>query len=483
MVNVLTAYSTVAPFIRGMPAWVPEADQQRIAAYQAYEEMYRNVDQAFKLLQRGADANPIYVPNPKTVVNTTAHYMLKGLTVGFSDPNTNPETVSALEAFLTRERFYAKFHTAKWSGVVRGDWIMHITADPEKPEGSKLSVNSVDPAAYFPVSDDDDLDRITKVHLVEQFVNSEGETQVKKLTYWYEGEGGVRQVWREEAIYELDEWAEPSSDPVEVLFPAAALPPEITAIPVYHFRNQAWQGEPFGFSELSGFERMFGAVNQAISDEELALALQGLGVYATDAPPPTNAEGEEVDWVLTPAGVIEHPEGKQFYRVKGVDSVSPSLDHVRYLEEKIFEASGTTDVARGTIDVTTAESGIALAIKFMPTLAKIELRDLEGTSVLNQMWYDWKAWYKAYEGPDFRESQILAKLGDKLPVNRKAIVEELTKMLDHKVISREYYRQQMTQLFGYTFPEDMQEQVVAEDAKLMEALDMMGARIDSELAE
>lgn len=479
MSEMLTAYTSVVPFIRGYPTWVPELDRERIAAYQTYEEMYRNVDQAFALIQRGAETSPIYIPNPRTVVNTTAHYMLKGLKVGFGQ-GTPDEATGALRAFLDRERFLAKFHTAKWSGVVRGDFILHLTADPNKPESRRLSINSVDPAAYFPVEDDDDLDRINKVHLVEQFINADGDTQVKKLTYWYEGEGDARKVAREEAIFELDEWAEPSAEPVEITLAPEYLPDEITTIPVYHFKNQAWQGEPFGMSELSGFERIFGAVNQAISDEELALALEGLGVYATDADTPTDSNGNETDWVIAPGRVLELEEGKNFDRVEGVGSVTPMLDHIKYLEDKLFEASGTTDVARGTVDVNTAESGIALAIKFMPTLAKIELRDLEGTSILRQFFFDWKAWHKAYEGPDYREQELLVSLGDKLPTNRKAIVEELNQMLDRNVISRAYYRTRMTELFGYEFPESLDQDIVSEQAKLSEAMDLMGARMTQE---
>lgn len=482
--GVFTPYSTVSPLIRGMPKWVPEDDQERIASYQTYEELYWNVPQTLELIRRGGDDKPIYVPNPRTVVDTTAHYMLKGLVVGYTDAAAvPPEARAALVNFLRRERFYSKLHTAKYSGVVRGDYILHLTADPDKPAGSRLSLNSVDPAAFFPVTDDDDLDRVTKVHLAEQFIGEDDKPKVKRLTYWYETVGGQRRVARDEAIYELDEWAEPEPTPVEVLAEAEYLPAAITAIPVYHLKNQDWQGQPFGSSELRGFERLFAAVNQSISDEEMALALEGLGVYATDAEAPTDDTGQEIPWEIAPARVIEHGTDKRFYRVQGVGSVAPMLDHVRYLEEKLFEASGTTDVARGSVDVGTAESGIALAIKFMPTLAKIELRDLTGSDVLTNFFYDWKAWHSAYEQGDFREHEITPVLGEKLPANREAIRNELNDMLDRQVISRAYYRQRMEELLKYNFPESMEDDVVNETSRISEAMDMMGGRINQELGD
>lgn len=480
---VFTPYSTISPFIRGMPKWVPENDQLRIASYDTYERIYWNVPEAFALLKRGAEENPIYIPNARTIADTTAHFWLKGLTVGLTDPEANVEANAALQALLRRERFFSKFQVAKHSGVVRGDFVLHLTADPLKPADSRISINSVDPAAYFPVEDDDDLDRIIAVHLAEQFINADGDTQVKKLTYRYEGEEGTRRVLRSEAIYDLDDWAEPSAAPVEVIHNEEPLPDTITHIPVYHFKNMDWQGQPFGSSELRGFEVLLGRINQSISDEDLALALEGLGVYATDAPPPTDEDGNEVPWEISPGRVLGIPDGKSFNRVPGVGAVTPMLDHVHYLEEKLFEASGTTEVARGAVDVQAAESGIALAIKFIPTLAKIETRDVSALDVLTNFFYDWKSWHRAYEGPDFRELEILPQIGPKLPVNRDAVRTELNDMLDRKVISRAFYRAQMTALFDYHFPEEIEDDIVREESKLVESLDMMGARISQDLTE
>ena len=483
MSAIFTPYTTVAPYLRGMPQWVPEEDAQRIASYQTYEEIYWNNPTVFELVHRGSNERPIYIPNARTIVDTTAHFLLKGLEIGFTDPEANADAALALQSFLRRERFYSKFNIAKHSGVVRGDFILHMTADPEKMEGRRISINSVDPASYFPVSDDDDLDRIDRVHLVEQFENEEEEIVVRKLSYWYEGEGDLRTVWRSEAIFELDDAFEPDVTPLEVTIPPAALPPEVTTIPVYHFQNIGWQGQPYGSSELRGLERLLGAVNQSVSDEELALALEGLGVYGTDADSPTNENGDEVPWTIGPGKVIEHELGRKIYRVPGVGNITPSQDHIGYLEQKLFEASGTSEVARGAIDVGVAESGIALAIKFVPMAAKIEMRDQVGIDVLTQFFYDWKAWHSAYEGPDFRELEILPSIGEKLPLNRKAIREELDSMLENKVISRAFYRQKMSELFDYEFPEDMENEIVNEEARLIEALDMMGARVNGELGD
>src|SRR5690606_37641068 len=122
---------------------------------------------------------------------------------------------------------------------------------------------------------------------------------------------------------------------------------------------------------------------------------------------------------------------------------TPVLDHVNFLIDNLMEASGTSKIAVGDVDVQTAESGIALAIQFLPTLAKIEYRDTAGVEILTQMWYDWKFWLKAYEGKDFTETDIEISLGEKLPLDRSKRIDELNNMFDRKVISRKYYRAEM----------------------------------------
>lgn len=473
----ITPYSTIEKFMGGTPTWAPsEQDNERLAAYNTYEAMYWSIDQAFELIRRNDDGKAVYVPRPKMIVDTTAHFLLKGLTVGVADPTQDSEFAQFLKDFLARERFHSRFDVAKLSGVVRGDWVFHLTADPNKEEGKRISLNSIDPACYFPEFDSDDLEVRTGVKLVEQSEHptDPSKTVVKVLRYWFEyGPDGQKispLVWREENLWEMEGWNNPKeAKKVKTLKPAATLPTDITAIPVYHFKNAEWEGYPFGNSEIKGYERIFRAIDQAISDTEISLALVGLGVYATDAGRPRDSQGRETDWVVSPGTVWEMPGATMVKRLEGITSVTPVLDHVRYLEESLFDASGTSDVATGKVDVQTAESGIALALRFLPTLAKIEYRDTAGVEVLTQMWYDWKFWVKAYENKDYTATEIIITLGDKLPLNREKLIMELNNMLDRKVISRQYYRDTLTQRLDYTFPKTIEQDIIDEEIALQKA--------------
>lgn len=456
---VFTPYSTVKPLLgyEDMALWAPELDRDRVMAYEKYEEIYWNHPYAFRLLDFTNYADrPVFVPNPRTIVDTTAHFYMKGLQVlGVGDVR-NP-----LNEFLDREEFLPKFHIAKHSGVTRGDYVLHLTADPSKPEGTRLSVNSVDPASYFPEFDEDDLCRVLAVNLVEQVIQEDQPTDVviHRLRYSYEFVGAQRRVVVQEATYEVRDWWKGTRVKVKDIKPPAYLPAPITQIPVYHFKNMDWQGQPFGSSELKGYEAMQARINQSATDEDVSLALEGLGVYMTDAPQPVNADGQAEDWSIAPGRVLEVPAGSIFKRVEGVNSVKPFQDHLTFLVDSLYEASGT--FRGGMIDAQVAQSGIALAIKFLPTQAKLEERDLMGVSKLTQFFFDWKAWNAAYESR-LLTGNIQVIIGDKLPQNKTDVLNVLNNALDRGTISKQFYREQIAELYGLEIPSNMQDQILAE---------------------
>jgi len=467
MTTDFTPYSSVKPWLGSPPTWYPEEHADRVGAYLKYDELYWNDPTQFSLRVLDGE-EPIYVPNARIVVDTTAHYLLKGLQITVREPSNNKATVETLSAFLTREMFYSRFHTAKHSGVARGDFAFHMTADPTKTEGSKVSLTPIDPTRVIPIYDDDDMEKLLRVHIVDEYVdpNDRNKVFVHKLTYEYEYGIGNRKVFREEAIYELEpKWYGPRPKIKQMIHPREQLNPLITTIPVYWFKNLDWLGQEFGSSELRGFEGLLQNVSQQTTDQGASLSLEGLGVYATDGGRAVDGQGNETDWEISPGKVMEVPSGSYFRRVEGVGSLKPSLDHIGYLEEKLQMATGLSDVAMGRVDVQTAQSGIALAIKFMPTLAKMEQRDTAGVERLAQLFFDWKAWQQVFEGQTLA-GDIIPEIGQKLPADRTATMNELNNMLDRSVISKAYYRQEMQKL-GYEFPDDIEKQI--EDEKTADA--------------
>lgn len=492
-----TPYSSVRPlFPTSLPSYVVGLDQERIAAYSVYDQLYWNNPNAFKLVARGSEDKPIYIPSSRTIIEATNRYLAKGF-----DAVTNPRggspadqllLTAAVRKLFAREKFKVKFNNLKRFGLVRGDAMWHIVADDTKAVGSRISLMEIDPASYFPIWDDEDIDKIIGCHLIDQFTLGD-KTFIRRQTYRKlipEG-GGVAQITSEAALFEVGAWDDREGAEVKlakVITQPYTLPPDITSLPVYHVRNWITPLDPFGSSEMRGLERIAGAVNQGISDEELGLALEGLGVYATTSGAPVDDNGNEVDWRLGPGRVVEIDPQSEFKRVSGITSVTAWQDHLKFLIGAMREASGTPDIAIGAVDVQIAESGIALALKMSPILSKNEEKEDELLSVHDQMFYDLvNGWFPAYEGYAWEGVQLDPVVGQALPVDRAAVISEVQAMLstDPPLISAGYARQILAQKLGYDFPEDMGVDVVQEAAAMTEARGLAGdpyqRRLDEEL--
>jgi len=468
-----------------LPTWLSEADAERLQSYAVYENIYWNIPESFKLVFRGAENAPIYIPTGRQIVNTMNRYVGKGF--GFRvDPNSGSpaEQLLAIETFGTlfkRERIVSKFHSNKRLGLIRGDWLWHITADPEKVEGSRLTITPLDPGNYFPIYNPDNMDQLWGVDIVEQVFVAE-KAYIKRQRYLKSEHpartglpGGPISV--EIDILEIEGWetATPKFFQRGVL-PYTELPPDILAIPVYHIRNLDEPQNPFGSSEMRGMERIMSAINQAISDEEVALALEGLGMYVTDGGAPIDENGDETTWQLGPGRVVEIGAGRKFDRVNGVNTVGPFQEHIAFLVDNLRQSAAMPDVAIGKVDVNVAESGVSLALQMAPLLDLAAEKDLHIEDVMNQMLHDLRGWLKVYEGANLDNVVVMAAFGEKMPMNRKERFAELQTLHTDKVISASFYRDRLVEEFGYIFPASME----AEIQKEQEAADPFGSRMSTE---
>lgn len=485
-----TQWSTITPYVGSYPAWAGTENQQRLASYLVYEEMYWNVPEAFKVIQRGSDSKPIYVPAARQIIETMQRYLAPGFNI-IADPTAGSagEQAKAMEVltpFIRREGLYSMFSANKRYGLIRGDWLFHIFADSELPEGSRISIEAVDPGTYFPIYAEDQV-TIIGCHLVDFVADDAGKVSIFRQTYRKTTEAaGPSPITRESAIFEVDAWGGPTLQEkrIGVVDPVETLPEEIQHIPVYHIANTQEPGTPWGSSELRGIERMLAAINQSVSDEEIELVLNGLGVYVTDAGSPRNEDtGEPEPWNLGPAKVIELPNGKTFERVSGTTSVRPHQDHLKYLHDQLDLATGASAAAKGIVEVSVAESGIALALQMAPIFSRAAEKELIITDVMTQMLFDLRAWFEAYEFAGIGEALWIPRYGDRIPLNRAERFKEVMAMFGGKLVSGSWARRELTKI-GYEFDADQKMLNDMAEEELVHATveaDAAGARIDAEL--
>lgn len=478
-----TQYATALPFFpkQGDANLVGSAeDTARIAYYKLMEDLYHNRPETFEVTMRGDDEDsmPIYIPSAKKIIEAVFRFTAVDFTY-VVDPNRGtPEEVATLDRLISnlfkREQFWTKFNNNKRYGFIRGDAMWHITADSTKDEGSRISLHELNPANYFPITDPDQEDRVVGCHIVDivqdpREPDDRSKKVARRLTYLragvvkssgpgYEVPPGQKLggVTSETRLFTVGKWDDRhlSSDDLEqvsVTVPLFTLPPTITSIPVYHWRNNPLPGAVFGLSEISGLETMIQGINQSITDEDLTLIMQGLGMYWTNAKPPVDADNNELPWALGPGQVVEVGNDNTFGRVSGVSSVAPFQEHIKYLDDAMLTTNGIPEVAAGRVDVTVAESGISLKLQLAPILAKADEKNLEILSVGDHFLYDLVSmWLPAFEGVSFADFGIASVIGDPLPVNREAKIQEVMLLQAAGLITIEMAQAELSKL-GYTF--------------------------------
>lgn len=504
----VSPYQTAMDLKRTVPDWVGEGpDRNRVQAYNTYWDIYMNVKEAFKVVLRDAAGDEIsqrFVPAARTIIEATNRYLAKNPTVTPQPLVTNPDgtTITPEEAnvaqlmklindFFKREEFFTKFGSMKRWMLVRGDSLLHVTADNTKPEGQRLRLVELDPSSYFTKPDPLDVEKVTGVYIVNLVPDDGGELIAQRQAYTKNENGTIH---TQLAFFERDKWDDrwPLSEADLEVVPAPSrfanmtalmtgfdLPSQITSIPVYHYRNRRQGGLPFGLSELQGIETLLAGIIQTATDEDITIAQTGIGIFVTTSGSPKDEQGNDLPWVIAPASVLElESHDDSFERVAGVDSVKPLLDHMGMLESQARQTTGTPDIAVGSVDVTVAESGIALAIQMAPILAKNEETEQELKSVTEHLLYDLvNMWLPAYESYTPAGVELAMTFDDPLPIDRAAVLKEILDMVVAKVISVQFAQRLLKERLGIDIPAEEIATMAAENQTL---LDSVGGRLAEE---
>jgi hypothetical protein len=489
--GVFTQWSTIEPWLGQAPGWLPETEKLRVQAYQKYEEIYWSSEEGYLEVMRGDNDNPIFMPTARTLINTVDRYTAPDFSWTITAPGAEASDTAAsgpvqiaqlaFGTLFTREQFLSKFASNKLKGLYRGDWLWHIIADDTKPIGRRIKIMAVDPGAYFPVTEamikeGGDDEKIVKVHLAEPVTLNKQE-YVSRMTYEriFDDDGNQTAIIRSHAIYKPDEWSGTAAGPVSVILSPEPLPAEIPAIPVYHLKNID-PTAPFGSSELRGLESALLGINQTISDEDLTLALEGIGVYATDSGAPRDSQGNEVDWIMGPGRVLVNAGNMK--RVSGATNLNAYGEHYMRLVDAVRSALGASDAAVGKVDSATAESGIALALQLAPMIAHTKPKDQHIIDVHAQMFHDLCFWLTVYEELPLLMSgeagtltpavTVQPTIGNKIPINRKQTLDEIItmRMATPALISMQTAIRLLREA-GFQLEENELELVLAENEQFM----------------
>jgi hypothetical protein len=498
--NTLTGqYSVVATFLAGYaPTWMAHDvfEAARIASYSFYDNLYWNDAGGFRMTLRGDEEFPVYIPSARRIVNTFNRYVARQMSVAVT--GDTPDQVTAAQAefdrLFKREAFLSQFNHSKRMMLTKGDMVFGIFADPLKPEGTRINIEDVDPAKFFPIKNPDNPKKIWGQSIIE--LVHIGDKDYIQIQRWlkpihpdhpnynetapdYEADIAFDQV-----IWEMESWYDPEKRKPFQVTTALDILPGIKALPLYHFANNKDPNNTYGTSDLKGLERIFLAINQTATDEDVAIAMAGLGLYVADASP-VDDEGNATDWVLGPKRVVEMPRDGKFTRISGVGSVEPTQGHMDWIQGQAESVLGISDVALGQADVSVAESGIALALRMAPLLDAADERDQEIRDILIQMFYDLKTyWFPIYErinmGDDVTGARVEPVFGEKLPVDKKTELDRLAQLFLDKVIPLPVYWEKLRAI-GYDLPTDAAMVTMFEDTA--DLVDPQGSRLAQEAGD
>lgn len=485
MTTTITKYNGVISTLgRPLPAWVTDPDDAvRIAAYDAYADMYANAPDTWEPALRGTNDKPVYVPTPKRVVEATNRYLGKGWTftvaAGSTDAAAQTDALAWLGKTYVRNKMPSKFFSFKRNMVKLGDAIIHVFADMSKAAGQRIRIVELSPRTYFRIEDPTDPEALLGAYIVNLITVGEQQTQVAmRMSYRYNDNGTIQ---AELSFFEPSGWDDrwdghPPLKPVAVpdefktkaltpLLSGYTLPASVTKIPIYHAVNNRQDEDPFGTSEIAGLESVMAGINQSTSDEDITLALHGIGLFVTNASAPVDENGEETDWIVEPGYVAELKGGPDVYfkRVDAVTSVTPYQDHLKFLSGEMDASSGITSTAVGNVDVTVAASGVALRLDMAPILAKNMEKETELTSVLDELAADLIDMWAEVDGVPLDPTIVVSNtFDDPLPVDRNGLVTEITTLVKAGLMSKEFAIKLLSDKLGYQFPADMLSTITAD---------------------
>lgn len=410
-------YASAKPYADKLSAKIVNAvgyfDIVRLKTYTLYEDIYCNNPESLKLIAKREDSTDqeIYVPSGEKIIEAICRFHAVDPTFELS--TATPDVQKLMQDLWDREGFLTKHLSNKRWGSIRGDSLFFLTGNSSKPAGEKISIHDLDPSNYFPIVDPL-TSSVTGCYIVDAVPHPDPqrpkEFAARRQGYYkeFDQETGelTNRIIYDSRIFTTGKWDPRCLNPgdieqLAILQIPMYMPPPISTIPVYLIPNAGGQAESsfFGRSDLAGIETLIEAINKSMTDEDLTLAIAGLGMFWTDAPPPKDSAQNDTDWPFGPARMLEVPTGKQIGRLAGTGSVQPMQDHINAADAFIQQGKGIPEIAIGKVDVNVAESGISLQFQLGPILAKGKEKEAVRRAKQDQMWYDLiHQWFPAFEG-------------------------------------------------------------------------------------
>jgi hypothetical protein len=376
----------------------PKGHQERIAAYQRFEKLFLGQHKDLYLTSPGRYQMVRYiVANFAGLISRLAADLLFGEQPDFVAADEDQTAQEALTRIVTDNHLHATNYESALSNSFRGDAVYKArwgrrTPQSEQPEAI---IEEVPASIYFPELDEDDIRKVVRVTLA--WVKRDPK-DVRRLYLRVEvhepglirhqlfdmGSAPSITVAGTNAAISLG-GKQLSQVPLNTLEAYADLPEEeetgLDHIPIFHVPNFRYGSRFWGISDYEGLESLFEALNNRVSQVDLVL------------------DKHVAPKIILPPGFIDE-DGKvrldQMETIQlGPGDAPPSYltwegqlsaagEQYNRLLDLLFMLSETAPSAFGLDKFGIAESGRALRLRLLRTLAKINRKRLYYDTALKQ---------------------------------------------------------------------------------------------------
>jgi hypothetical protein len=354
-------------------AFPPELHRKRIDNYARYEKLFLGQHRELYAAQPGKHQKARYIAvNFPGMISRLCADLLFGEQPDFSA--TEDAAQEALDNLVERNNLHTLNYESALGNSFRGDAIYKVRWGKRTPQAElpESIIEEAPPAIYYPELDEDDVRRVIRVTLAWLKIDP-ANPQLRYLRI-EEHEPGII---RNRLLRFGDRGATQEEMPLTT-FPAyegleLEVETGLKVIPIFHAPNFVYGSRFWGISDYEGLEPLFEAVNDRVTQSDEVLAKH----VAPKLVVPPRFVDEDGKVKLSELEVVQLDPGEPAPTYVTWDAhLTAASEHTERLMDLIFIISETAPAAFGVAKYGVAESGRALRLRLLRTLAKVNRKRL-----------------------------------------------------------------------------------------------------------
>jgi hypothetical protein len=404
----------------------PAAHEPRIKDYGRFEGLFLAQHQTiFKVKTGGPFQMSRYiVANFAGILSTLSADMLFGEPPDYLvTDEANTGAADAVERLVGQNGLRVLSYEAALASSFRGDAVLKVRwgiRNPVDPEAEpEALIEEVPGSIYFPELSEDDIRQVNRVSLAWQKADPDPSKRNLKYVRVEEHEAGLirNRLFRQAGgkVEEVD---------ITMLPEYAGLEPEVETglmfIPVFHIPNFRYGSRFWGISDYVGLESLIEALNSRISSIDAVLDKHVSPKLAV--PPSMMGEDDKID--RNKLDLIPLEAGEQIPQYILWDaSLQAAYKEIDQLIELLFILSETGPSIFGLDKYGVAQSGTALRLRLIRTIAKINRKRLYFDGALKQVLYAAQLLEKQHGGASYEPCPVSIAWADGLPEDMMEMVQ------------------------------------------------------------